>query len=55
VGEILNSLNLLSYTSGQYRRRLPNWPLPDLLYSKIPVLAYRNYVNDCAENKWPAC
>ena len=55
MGEILNSVNLRSYTSARYRDRLPNWPLPDLLYGKVPVLAYRDYLNGYVNREWPLC
>jgi hypothetical protein len=54
-GQILSSQNLRCYISGQYRRRLPDWPLPDILSSKVPVLAYRNYLNEYKPEEWPTC
>ncbi len=49
MGEILSLHNLESYRTGKNQ---PGWPIPELLYQKIPVLAYRNYF--CNDDKgWP--
>ena len=51
MGKILNLANLQSYGTGKNQ---PGWPIPELLYQKLPVLAYRNYF--CSDDTyWPLC
>jgi hypothetical protein len=33
----------------------PDWPVQDLLYVKVPILAFRNYLNDDTDDQWPLC
>ena len=55
MSEILNLANLRAYASGQQRGTQPRWPIPELLHQRVPVLAYRNYLNNDHKNQWPLC
>lgn len=55
MGEILNLANLCAYTRGQQRGTLPQWPIAEMLYQRVPVLAYRNCLNNDNKNQWPLC
>jgi hypothetical protein len=54
-GRILTSTNLHSYISCAQPESQPDWPVQELLYQKVPVLASRNYLNDDTSNRWPLC
>jgi hypothetical protein len=55
VGRILKLANLRAYTRGQQQGTLPQWPIAEMLYQRVPVLAYRNYLNNDNRNQWPLC
>src|SRR5215813_2639213 len=51
MGNIMTLANLESYRTGGNQ---PGWPITELLYQKVPILAYRNYL--CKDDKdWPLC
>ena len=53
MGDILNIRNLTAYIRKSRNGVGPGWPVDDLLYIRLPVLAIRNYFSECAtSNNW---
>lgn len=48
MGDILNVKNLTAYIRKSNIGAGPAWPVSDLLYIRLPVLAVRNYFNEIA-------
>jgi len=55
AARILTLPNLRSYISRAQPPSLPEWPVQDLLFLKVPILAFRNYLNDYTDDQWPLC
>jgi hypothetical protein len=55
VGQILSLANLRAYTAQQQRGTKPTWPIAEMLYQRVPVLAYRDYLNNYVDKQWPLC
>jgi hypothetical protein len=52
MGQILDSRNLESYIRKCKKGTAPGWPVDELLYIRLPVLAVRNYLNDGSNSNW---
>jgi hypothetical protein len=52
MGDIFNLKNLKAYMRKCNNGVAPNWPVDDLLYIRLPVLAVRNYFNNSSASNW---
>jgi hypothetical protein len=55
AARILTSTNFHSYVSCAQPKGQPEWLVQNLLYEKVPILAFRNYLNDYSGDEWPLC
>jgi len=52
MGDIFRLENLKAYIRKCNNGTAPNWPVDDLLYIRLPVLAVRNYLNNNSFSNW---